>query len=90
MVSDKEILEAYKFLAQAEGVFVEPASAASVAGLFKLKRQGYFKRTISQVKIICILTGNGLKDPQTSLKAVKPPKVVEPTTEAVAKQANIL
>jgi threonine synthase len=59
-VSDAEILDAYRFLAAREGVFCEPASAAGVAGLLKHGAQG-------AERIVCILTGNGLKDPQTAL-----------------------
>jgi len=59
-VSDAEILEAYDFLARREGIFCEPASAASVAGLMKYGPDGC-------ARIACVLTGNGLKDPQTAL-----------------------
>ncbi len=59
-VSDAEILDAYAFLAQREGVFCEPASAASVAGLLKYGAGGC-------ERIACVLTGHGLKDPQTAL-----------------------
>lgn len=59
-VSDEEILAAQKLLASREGVFVEPASAASVAGVIKLSGKGYFKKGEN---IACVLTGNGLKDP---------------------------
>lgn len=59
-VTDDEILEAYRLLATREGVFCEPASAASVAGLLKYGADGC--RTVA-----CVLTGNGLKDPQTAL-----------------------
>jgi threonine synthase len=59
-VSDAEILEAYDFLARREGIFCEPASAASVAGLIKYGPDGC-------ARIACVLTGNGLKDPQTAL-----------------------
>ena len=63
MVNDEKIIEAYKLLANLEGVFCEPASAASVAGLIKLKD------TIKpNSKIVCILTGNGLKDPDCAIK----------------------
>ncbi|MCK4810276.1 MAG: threonine synthase [Candidatus Omnitrophica bacterium] len=92
MVSDGEIISAYKFLAREEGVFVEPASAASVAGLFKLQKLGYFnefKRDKPVVKIVCTLTGNGLKDPQVAVSKVTPPKVVKPQIKAVVKEAKI-
>jgi threonine synthase len=59
-VSDAEILSAYRLLARAEGVFCEPASAASVAGLLKYGVQG-------AQRVACVLTGHGLKDPQTAL-----------------------
>jgi len=62
-VTDEEIVKAYKLLASCEGVFAEPASAASVAGLIKVKDQ-----IKSGSKIVCILTGNGLKDPDNAIK----------------------
>lgn len=62
-VTDEEILKAYKLIASCEGVLAEPASAASVAGLIKVK--GAVK---SGSKIVCILTGNGLKDPDNAIK----------------------
>ena len=84
MVSDEEIVQAYKFLADKEGVFVEPASAASVAGIFKLKKQGYFKQTA--VKIVCTLTGHGLKDPDRAIKSVIKPVVLPAKIEAILKE----
>lgn len=62
-VTDEEIIEAYKLVASCEGVLAEPASVASVAGLIKVKEQ---IKTGS--KIVCILTGNGLKDPDNAIK----------------------
>ena len=59
-VSDDQILSAYRFLAAHEGVFCEPASAASVAGLMTQGAGG-------AERIVCVLTGNGLKDPDTAL-----------------------
>ncbi len=59
-VSDTEILDAYRLLASTEGVFCEPASAASVAGLLKYGADG-------AERVACVLTGHGLKDPQTAL-----------------------
>ena len=59
-VTDEEIIEAYKLLGREEGVFCEPASAASIAGLLKSKRNGV---NFNDKKVVCILTGNGLKDP---------------------------
>jgi len=85
MVSDAQITEAYKLLAGKEGVFAEPASAASVAGLLKLSRKGYFKKS-KVTRIVCILTGHGLKDPDRAIKSVKKPKVVKPDLKAVLKE----
>ena len=85
MVSDNEILEAYKTLAAFDGVFVEPASAASVAGLIKLNKSGYFKDK-APAKLVCILTGHGLKDPDRALKCVKEPKLIEPDIKAILQE----
>ena len=84
MVSDTEILQAYKILAYKEGVFAEPASAASVAGLLKLTQKGYFKNKKS--RIVCILTGHGLKDPERAIKTVKPPKVISANLKSIIKE----
>jgi threonine synthase len=65
MVTDDEILAAYHMLAEKAGLFGEPASAAPLAGLLKLSRGG---RDFSHAKIVCIVTGNGLKDPDTAIK----------------------
>jgi len=59
-VSDAEILDAYRLLAAREGVFCEPASAAGVAGLLRYGPDG-------ANRVVCVLTGHGLKDPQTAL-----------------------
>ena len=79
-VSDSEILEAQRLLAQFEGLFVEPASAASVAGLVKLAKMGLIDE---DEKVVCILTGHGLKDPEIVLKKFPTPVEVEATSEAV-------
>jgi threonine synthase len=63
--TDDEILAAYHLVAQCEGVFVEPASAASIAGLLKAVADGWVARGST---VVCTLTGNGLKDPDTALK----------------------
>lgn len=73
MVSDEEILNAYSAIARLEGVFCEPASAITVAGIKKLVRTGYFKK--GDV-LVCTLTGHGLKDPSIALEVAKKPKVV--------------
>ena len=62
-VSDKEIIEAYKFLASEEGYFAEPASAAAVAGLIK-----YLSEIEKGSTVVCVLTGHGLKDPDVAIK----------------------
>lgn len=64
-VTDDEIIEAYKLIAANEGILCEPASAASVAGLIKANKAGLVKEGS---KIVCILTGNGLKDPDSAIK----------------------
>ena len=79
-VTDEEILEAYKMLASLEGLFCEPASAASVAGVRKLAAQGYFKEPAT---VVCVLTGHGLKDPDCAIKTAVEPTVVEAKPGAV-------
>jgi len=69
MVSDDEILSAYRLLATKGGVFGEPASAASLAGLIKLSRKGM---DFSSKRVVCVITGTGLKDPDTALKSAEP------------------
>ncbi len=70
--TDEEILEAYRLLAKTESIFVEPASAASIAGLLAARKEGWLEPGL---KIVCTVTGNGLKDPDTALRDVP---VVEP------------
>jgi len=79
-VSDAEILEAQKLLAQQEGLFVEPASAASIAGLIKLTRMGVIGK---DELVVCILTGHGLKDPNIILRRFPRPIEVEASEDAV-------
>jgi threonine synthase len=91
-VTDTEILKAYKLLAAQEGVFVEPASAASVAGVIKLSASGYFQREKARerkARLVCILTGHGLKDPDRALGSVKPPKVLKPTLAAILREIGL-
>jgi threonine synthase len=75
-VSDDEILAAYRLLAAREGVFCEPASAASVAGLLKYGADG-------AERVACVLTGHGLKDPQTALERAGAVVPCEPRIDAV-------
>lgn len=73
MVSDEEIIEAYKLLASREGIFCEPASAASLAGAIKMKKEGVLNDGDT---VVCTLTGHGLKDPDTAMNSsAKPVKV---------------
>jgi len=69
MVSDAEILSAQKLMATKAGIFGEPASAASLAGLLKRRRQGM---NFSQNRVVCVVTGTGLKDTETALKGAEP------------------
>jgi threonine synthase len=69
-VTDDDILDAYKRLASTDGVFAEPASAASVAGLFKLLKSG---RMPGGATVVCTLTGHGLKDPDSAIKVSPAP-----------------
>jgi threonine synthase len=84
-VSDKEILEAYKALADTEGVFCEAASATSIAGLIKLKKNGYFRDLGKKgpIRVVCTLTGHGLKDPDRALSMVGKPINVKARIEDV-------
>ena len=80
-VSDDEILEAYRLLASQEGIFGEPASAASVAGLLKMQRSGLDLRG---KRIVCIITGSGLKDPDLAVSSAQANTVeVKPNLEAI-------
>ena len=72
MVSDKDILTALKMLASKAGIFGEPASAASLAGLYKLVKNG---KDFSGKRIVCVVTGNGLKDTEIVLK--EKPNILE-------------
>jgi threonine synthase len=80
MVSDDEILKAYAMLASREGIFVEPASAASLAGVIKSHGRGLFH---GGETIVCTLTGHGLKDPDRAMKYASPPIKVKAEKDAV-------
>ncbi|MGC8603470.1 MAG: threonine synthase [Desulfomonilaceae bacterium] len=79
-VSDDEILEAYKMVSSLEGVFCEPASAASIAGLIKKNREGFFA---GGERVVCTLTGHGLKDPDNAIKVSKEPVTCLPEMKKV-------
>ncbi|NLZ52290.1 MAG: threonine synthase [Thermoanaerobacteraceae bacterium] len=74
-VTDEEILEAYEILAKNEGVFVEPASAASIAGVIKMCKANVLQKG---EKVVAVLTGHGLKDPDTAIKNGIKPTVLDP------------
>ncbi len=80
-VTDQEITKAYRALASREGIFVEPASAASVAGLAKALERGEVRTGDSAV---CILTGHGLKDPDMAIGLIEEPDALPPRVEDVA------
>lgn len=88
MVTDDEILEAYKLLAAGTGVFVEPASAASVAGILKLNKSGYFDDHKGS-RVVCTLTGHGLKDPNIAIKNVPDPVLLNPDMKEVLKEIGL-
>ena len=80
-VSDDEILEAYRLLASREGIFGEPASAASLAGLMKMVRGGL---NLTEQRVVCIITGTGLKDPDLAVSSITAHTLeIEPTMEAL-------
>ena len=81
-VTDEEILKAYSMLASLEGVFVEPASAVSLAGLIKSLEKG---KVEYGSRCVCILTGHGLKDPNMAIEASKHPQTVPARLGEVAK-----
>ena len=81
-VTDQEITEAYRFIAEREGVFAEPASAAAVAGVIKLAKRNYFEEN---TRIVITLTGSGLKDPDFAVSFDDRVETVDPTLEAVRK-----
>lgn len=86
-VSDEAALDAQKFLAAHEGLFVEPSSALAVAVLGELKR----KRIIGKRdKVVCVATGNGLKDPLTALQNIQMPKTFEADTKVVGRYIKSL
>ena len=85
-VTDVEILDAYRLLAEREGVFCEPASAASVAGLLRAVDAGMVAQGET---VVCTLTGHGLKDPERAISTVDLGISVEPTAAAVAAQLGL-
>jgi threonine synthase len=86
-VTDEEILEAYQLLASSEGIFCEPASAASLAGVIKKNKEKYFMD--GQRRVVCTLTGHGLKDPDRAVSICKKPFVVKPELDSILKVLNL-
>jgi len=84
-VSDNEIIDAYKKIASSEGIFVEPASAASIAGLIKLVKSGDIPKGSL---VVAIATGNGLKDPNTAISNLPPTFTIKPSFSEVMRFIN--
>ncbi len=82
-VSDEEIVEAYKLIASKEGVFAEPGSCASIAGVYKQIQSGLIKKGS---KVVAILTGNGLKDPDIAIQSNKIEPILLPNDEKLISQ----
>jgi threonine synthase len=82
-VTDRAILEAYRLLAREEGVFAEPSSAASVAGLMQARAQDSLRPGLT---VVCTVTGNGLKDPDWAIAGAPAPTTI-PIDAAAAAQA---
>lgn len=80
MVTDDEIIDAYRMLASKEGVFCEPASAASLAGVIKMKADGVLHDGDT---VVCTLTGHGLKDPDTAISTSVEPVKVKPEMKKI-------
>lgn len=85
-VTDRQILRAYRLLASREGVFVEPASAASVAGLLQAAEQG---KVEPGRRIVCTVTGNGLKDPDWAVAGAPQPVTVPVDADAAAERLGL-
>lgn len=86
-VSDDEILSAYRLVAQLEGVFCEPSSAAGLAGLRKKVAAGEIN--VEGKRIVAVLTGNGLKDPDSAIRGVPAPIVLPASTDALLKEMKL-
>ena len=85
-VTDEEILAAQKLLARLEGLFVEPASASSIAGLKKLVQNGEVDR---DERVVCVTTGHGLKDPDVAVKLSEKPLEVEADVGAIERALGL-
>jgi threonine synthase len=85
-VTDAQILDAYRMLASQEGVFVEPASAASVAGLLRAAAEGLVERDET---IVCTVTGHGLKDPNRAIAQIEARPAVEASVDVVVEELGL-
>ena len=85
-VTDAQILDAYRMLAAQEGVFVEPASAASVAGLLQAAASGLLG---TGETIVCTVTGHGLKDPNRAIAEIEARPPVDATVDAVVEELGL-
>ncbi|MCP9953599.1 threonine synthase [Actinomadura madurae] len=85
-VTDRQILAAYRLLAREEGVFVEPASAASVAGLLQASERGV---VASGAKVVCTVTGNGLKDPDWAISGAPAPTTIKVDAHSAASELGL-
>jgi threonine synthase len=85
-VTDRQILEAYRLVARSEAVFVEPASAASIAGLLMTATDG---RLPAGSTVVCTVTGNGLKDPEWAISAAPAPVTIAVDAAAAASQLGL-
>ena len=85
-VTDRQILSAYRLLASREAVFVEPASASSVAGLLQAREQGSLD---AGLRVVCTVTGNGLKDPEWAISGAPAPVTIAADAELAAKALGL-
>ena len=86
-VTDDEILESYRLVSRCEGIFCEPASAAGLAAIAKGLREGWID--LRGKRVVCVLTGHGLKDPDTAIKGAITPVMIEPTIGALLEKLEI-
>lgn len=93
MVTDRQIKQAYKMLASLEGIFAEPASAAPIAGLIKLAQSGFFDNIEpyhgNKIRVASVLTGHGLKDPDSAIKVAEEPLTVPAQEDAILKAIGV-